>query len=742
MASFDGNLPAGGQNYTLRLNVTETGYSAPGNYSTISWSLQIIKGGGSGKWADGPHYWSVNIGGQGFSGSIGSYDFRGYSVLTLGSGSVNVGHNADGTGSMGSSASFNDNDTWGELGDGSASGTIGLTTLKVVPGTPTGMTATRVSDTQANLSWTISHASNGAPTGVLVQHRINGGAWTDLVNLGNVRSATVATAADRKTEYRVRASNSAGTTAFSSASSPIYTTPEAPTNAIAAKNAGLDINLTFTENVDYAEHEHEVWHGTVTGGVTTWDGSVLATLASGVVAYTHVAPDPSFQHVYRVRAKAGALLSGYATSNTVQLLAAPNAPTVPAMGAFADKASALVFEWVHNPIDTTPQTAYEFEYSTNGGSSWTSTGKVVSTAASRTIAANTHAANVALQTRVRTWGSATTGGSEGTGASPWSATRTVTYKTVPTAAITTPAEAAVVNDATLRVTVGFSQPEAATFVKAQLELLQGATLLEELESTVLVGITMATPVLNGESYTIRARVQDSNGLWSAWDSNNFSVTYLAPVPAVVTLEYLETSGFGQIGLAIAAPGAGQSEATTLTITRKINGVEEIVVVDYPAEADMTFLDTTPVINGSNLYTVTTISALGATSVVTATLVTSECRRAFLSKGPGFGTVGVFGANLEVSEDLSVASDTVMAAGRTKPIGLYGTETNVQIKVSSFIFTRDTFSTMDDLRGILLMPGKACYRDASGRRVFGTVRGAVKYAKTDRGDLSFTMTETS
>lgn len=727
--------------YIFRLDVWESGYNAPGNYSAISWNLQIIKGSGSGRWADGPHYWSVNIGGNVYSGSIGSYDFRAYGALHLGSGTVNIGHNADGTGSVGSSASFNDNDTWGELGDSGASGTIGMTTLKVVPGTPTGMTATRVSDTQVNLAWTISHASNGAPTSTLVQHQINGGAWTDLVGLGNVRSATVATAADRKTAYRVRAGNTAGTTAFSAASSPVYTTPEAPSNVVAAKNAGLDINITFTENVDYAEHEHELWHGTVTGGVTTWDSSALATLASGTVAYTHLAPDPSFVHVYWVRAKTGALLSGYSTSNTVQLLAAPNAPTVPAMGAFADKASALTFDWIHNPIDTTPQTAYEFETSTNGGSSWTSTGKVVSTAASRTIAGGTHAANVAVSTRVRTWGSATTGGADGTGASDWSAMRTVTYKTVPTATITDPADASTVNDATLRVTIGFSQPEAATFVKAQLQLLEGVALLEELESTITTGITMATPVQNGTSYIIRARVQDSNGLWSAWTENDFNVVYLAPVPAAVTLEYLPDTGFGQIGLDIPAPGGGEAAAVTLTITRTINGVEEVVLADYPTEPDMTFIDTTPTINGTNLYTVTTISALGAKTIVTASLVTSECRKAFLGKGPGFGTVAVFGGNLSVDESLSVASDTVQAAGRTKPIGLYGVETSVQLKVNSFVFG-GFGSSIDELRSILLVPGKACYRDSSGRRVFGTARGSVQYTKVDRGDLSFTLTETS
>lgn len=739
MANFDGGMASG---YVFRLNVWEAGTNAPGNYSAISWYVEILKGAGSGKWADGPHYWSVNIGGNVYSGSIGSYDFRGYTQLTLGSGTVNIGHNPDGSGAVGCSASFDDNNTWGELGDSGASGTLGMTTLKVTPGTPTITAATRVSDTQVNLSWTHSSASNGQPVSNQILKSVNDGPYTQVLDISATSSVSVAVAANQKVRFKVKAWNSAGFSGESAASAAVYTTPGAPTDVVSTKDAAMDITTVFVENVAYAEHEHEVWHGTVTGGVTTWDGSVLATLASGVLSYKHVDPDPAFQHVYRVRAKAGTLLSSYAVGNTVQLLAPPNAPVVPAMPSFADKASPLTFEWQHNPIDTTPQTAYEFEYSTNGGSSWTSTGKLVSAASSRTIAGGTHAANVVLQTRVRTWGSATTGGSEGTGASPWSTIRTVTYKTVPTATITSPTEGETLNDATLRVTVGFSQPEGASFVKAELELMQGAVVLETKESTIQVGITMDTPILNGEEYIIRVRVQDSNGLWSAWTDNTFDVVYLAPVPAVMELLYLVNNGFGQIGLTIPAPGAGQSAAVTLTITRTINGVEEIVVQNYPVEEFMTFLDTTPTIHGTNTYKVTTTSALGATSVSTGDLVTEECRKAFLSKGIGFDTVSVFGANLEVDEALSVASETVQAAGRTKPIGLYGVETSMQLKVSSMIFPREGFSTLDELRAILLVPGKACFRDATGRRTFGTVRGSVQYRKTDRGDLSFTMTETS
>jgi hypothetical protein len=291
------------------------------------------------------------------------------------------------------------------------------------------------------------------------------------------------------------------------------------------------------------------------------------------------------------------------------------------------------------------------------------------------------------------------------------------------------------------VTVGFSQAEGASFVGTQIELKQGATLLETMDSALQVGITLSTQVQNGSSYTVRARVQDSNGIWSSWATSTFNVVYLSPVPAVATASYLPDTGYGQLNVSIASPAGGQSAATTLTITRKIDGITEVIVSSYPVSSALTFLDTTPTIHGTNTYTFTTTSALGAQSVTTVIMVTEECRRAYLSKGAGFSNVVVFGGNLSVSESLSVASATVEAAGRTKPIGLYGIETSVQLKVKSLIF-EGFGSSVSQVRAILLVPGKACYRDSSGRRVFGSVSGSLSYDKAARGDLSFTLTETS
>lgn len=741
-----------GSNAILRMEAWVTGTNAAGNYNNFHWKLSLIERTSSSFGFSGSVPASIEVFWDGggyhvpWSGNF-AFDFRpgGAQSVVIAEGDLNgMGNFSDGSprtftfrGNIGSSGTS----TVG--GPTSVDQPVAGNITKVAPGTPTGVTATRVSDTQINLGWSQSSASNGQPQNNDLSRSVNGGAWEDnFVVISATTAATVTAAANQKITYRVRGWNpQAGHSAWSAPSAPVYTTPAAPSGVVAAKNASLDIVVSFTKNVAYSEHEHEVNHGVVSGGVTTWDSSPLATLASGVTTYTHTAPNPAQVHVYRVRAKAGSLLSGYATSGSVQLLAAPNAPSLPALPAFADKAAALVLTWTHNPVDSTPQSAYEVEYSTNGGTSWTSTGKVTSTTASRSFAGGTWAADVTVTFRVRTWGQATTGGSDGAGGSPWSSTGATTFKTRPVASIVSPADASVVDRSTVTVALGFTQAEGASFVDATITLLLGATPVETVTTTTLAGTLLTTRVADGGTYTVTAQVRDSHGLVSNTVTATFTVAYLDPVAAVVSIQYLPASGFAQIGLVIDPPTAGEAEAVLVSITRSIGGVVEQVLGAYPVAAEMTILDTTPTIVGENTYVVTTISADGSELDVTEVLVTAEPQRAYLSKGPGLTDVVVFGGDLRVEATPVVDSALVAAAGRSRPIGLYSATGSLVVSGTSTI-AAGFGSTPEQIEALLLRPGRACYRDPSGRRIFGLLEGKVSRQNSRRGELSFTISETS
>ena len=739
---------SGNSQYRSHARVTEGAVDVAGNRHTVAGWIWVEKTSGSG-------YLTYNSGNTGsMSGDVSfsangwaPYNFENYSSKQIGSGSDWVVHASNGTKTASGDYAANDS-AGGNFGSANGSWSLGLTRIYDIPDTPTSVAGSYVDDTNVSVSWSRPAVTNDAPNTSQIRKQINGGSWIELSPISATTTVVTAASPNSKRIFQVRETNSEGTSSWSSSSAAVYTTPTAPTDLSATKDASLDINLVFTPNVNFTEHQHVVEHGTVTGEVTTWDGTELATIVSGTSTYKHVAPDPGSTHVYRVFAKnldAGVLTSAKVTSNTVQLLVAPNKPTIPTLAAFVDKAKDFSPTWVHNPVDTTAQTAYEFGYSTNGGAAWSSTGKLVSSASTKTFVASTYAADVALTVRVRTWGQATTGGSDGTGASPWSDQATVTFKTRPVVTITGPADLSTYAKAELTVNLGFSQAEAATFVSATIKLYDGASaLLETLVSTTRAATVMDTAVANGSSYTAKVTVRDSNGLVSDEVVSGFSVVYTLPAAAAVTATYLPGSGIGQLDLTIADPGAGEVAATLVTITRTIKGKAETVLLEYPKSASLTILDMTPTINGTNTYKVKTISADGATATTTVEMVTAEDAWAFLSSGSGFSDIVNFRAVLKVASSPSRSVSLFQASGRSRPIALFGESGNLEVSGSADLHPgRDEYgSDPDEVEEFLLGADIVCYRDPTGRRIFGHVSGSIDSPHGKRSSFSFVVRETS
>lgn len=725
----------------LQLNINEISTNPAANQSTVQVVAYIYTPAGT--------YYSDPTLTVSLSGiwSTGSWSFDGSGGWhTLYSGNIVVGHNADGTASFGTTFALNsDTGTSGVGGPASVYGAIGLTTLVVPPGSPTGVTDSYVSDTQVNLAWTNHYPSNGVPTATQVQKSVNGGAYATIGPFGNIASMATTVAANQKITFQVTQGNGAGWSAWSAASAAVWTTPAAPTSCTAAKQSDNSILVAWTNNAAYIEYATEVWHGVVSGGVTTWDGSALATAGSGVTSYSHASPNLSQVHVYQVRAKTTsgtALYSTYAQSNSVQLLAPPNAPTVGTLPQYANKAAALTITWTHNPIDSTSERSYEVSVSTDGGSTWTSTGKTFAALTSYTIAASTYAANVTLTVRVRTWGQATTGGSDSTGGSPWSTYQTVTFKTAPTLSVTTPTTGGITT-ANLAVTLAFAQAEGATFVSATVALLQGGTVLETVNTTVSSAIPFNTQLANSTTYTVQAVATDSSGLVTSTAAVTFPVAYSPPAPGTITPTYVPQAGMSQLALTFPAPVSPQVAAVTYTVTRTINGATEVIVAKQAVTGPIVLIDTTPTINGANVYALTTYSSLGAASApVTAEMDTAETRWAFLSTGTGFANYVTFYGELVPSAAPSRDSALIMAAGRSRPIAIFGAVSTLDVSVSASLFT-DEGSTPQQVETFLLGAGRACYRDPSGRRVFGMLSQA-KLANIDpyKADLSFTISEAS
>src|SRR5207245_209698 len=129
-------------------------------------------------------------------------------------------------------------------------------TTAIVPQPPTGLTATTVSTSQINLSWT-APANNGGSviTGYKIERSTNGGTTWSTIESNTASTATTFSdtglTASTTYMYRVSAINSVGTsspsnTASATTSSIIDTAPGSPTGLTATTVSSSQINLSWT----------------------------------------------------------------------------------------------------------------------------------------------------------------------------------------------------------------------------------------------------------------------------------------------------------------------------------------------------------------------------------------------------------------------------------------------------------------------------------------------------------------
>jgi chitodextrinase len=198
------------------------------------------------------------------------------------------------------------------------------------PSTPASLSATAVSQSQINLSWSAS-SDNVGVAGYQIFRGVGAGPMTLLVTLGNVTNYgnTGLTAATAYT-YRVRALDAAGnasgqsTPATATTLAPDNIAPSIPTNLSATAVSTSQINLSWTASTDnVAVTGYQVFRGVGAGPLTP-----LITLGN-VTSYQDTGLTPATSYTYTVRARdAAGNFSGQSTPPVTETTQAPVACTV------------------------------------------------------------------------------------------------------------------------------------------------------------------------------------------------------------------------------------------------------------------------------------------------------------------------------------------------------------------------------------------------------------------------------
>lgn len=676
---------SGRTSFDLRVTISLSETDIANNRARWAWSLRIDNtSGSSSTWSGGSGSYSARVDGVLVgSGTTSPFDFRdGASFHAIASGVTGwITYGTSGAKTIAIQGAVSSSTIFG------SAGAAGSVVANVIPHPAhTGLTIARVSDAQHTLSWT----RNSSYSSAIVQRRTDDGAWEQVAApAGNAYTFTdTTTVANRKYEYRV-AGKAGNAQSVWSNTATAYTTPAAPAG-VAAARSGSDIVVSAAGLPSYAT-SYDVRDG----------ATVVGTSVS--LPWTHVAPSAAVPHTYTVRAKNGSLTSAYsAASNTVQLISPPNAPaSLSPNGAVRAGDEDVTFAWAHNPVDSSPQSAYEFRYRVPAGAWTTLTG---TTAQQRTITL----AVSAYEWQVRTKGAHPD-------FSPWSATATLTVIDRPGVAIVQPDsewEASI-----LPVEWTFTQAQSRPQSAWQLRLLDADD--NQIESRSGAGATVEATLnsrLTEGEWTVEVRGATGD-VWSEWAQAAFTVSFDPPAVPEVSAEWDEAEGGVTLSV---APGADEVAPATVSIEveRSVDGETWEHVADVVGAA--TIVDWESPSYGDIQYQVTALTAEGAASVATVT-VEARSMALWLSGGNGFAVTARLPLNPDVQHTSGRERALKRYAGRSMPVAVTGEGTSRVVAVAGNVWDARDTATPERLRMLAQIDTDLfLFRDPDGRRIRGVI----------------------
>lgn len=245
--------------------------------------------------------------------------------------SANNPNNATGVYNLYNQVKATGNYNWtDDSGDGIQEPLLDVSTFVpvLVPGTggnppvaPANLTATAVSSSQIDLTWT---DSDNTETGFKIE-RCTGAGCTDFTQIATVGAnvtsySNTGLTASTSYSYRVRAYNAIGDSDYSNTASALTleapATPAAPTNLVATAVSRSQINLTWTDN---AINETGFYIERCRGATCT-NFTQIAAVGPDVTSFANSGLTANTSYRYRVRAYNASGTSAYSNIATAKTL--------------------------------------------------------------------------------------------------------------------------------------------------------------------------------------------------------------------------------------------------------------------------------------------------------------------------------------------------------------------------------------------------------------------------------------
>lgn len=484
-------------------------------------------------------------------------------------------------------------------------GAVTRTSTYTVPALPPAfntITATRVSDNQVNLSWT---AASGNIEAVCIERSTDGGSYSEVAVIWSASATSwqdTATSADHSYTYRARYFHGRAYGTYSNEVA-VSMTPSAPqTISTAAIQGSTNVAVTLGNASPVATSIE--WQASTDGGAT-WSAS---TTVSGSPVTSFTATGISGTAYIRVRNKNATGTSDWLVSEQVTTICPPAAPTlISPTGVLDLSVGSVTFEWRHNPLDGSSQTAAQLAYSTNGGSTWTTVTK--STEQSHTISPIPWAAGTAVTWRVRTKGADASYGD-------WAQAVQFDVFTAPTLNITSPG--ATISGMPISLAATYSDMAGYSCQAATASLTKdGRTLYSEVAAINGTSITSSLDVseflpTNGETYTVVVTARSSSSLQTTANAT-FLVDFTEPVEG--TLQVQNEPETGYVSLLASYDNTGADEPAVSISVARVNPDGTITPLLTDGQSGAGIVDRYAPLNTSYRYAVTTKAASQAVSTV-------------------------------------------------------------------------------------------------------------------------------
>jgi chitodextrinase len=370
----------------------------------------------------------------------------------------------------------------------SAASSNSFTTLgsgvPTAPGTPN---FANITATSATASWSAA-TDNVAVTGY--EYSLNGGGWVSnglalSVNLGSLTTATHYT-------FRVRARDAAlngpeSTNSFTTLDNQAPSTPGSPNFSNITQSGATAGWAASSDNVLVTEYQYSF-----NGVDWTANGTALSVVLSNLSAST--------SYTVHVRAKDAANNFSAASSNSFSTIdtTAPSAPGTPDFSAITQTSAAASWSAAGDNVGVE-----EYQYSLNGGGSWSSSGTSRSVNLTGLSAGTGYTLHVRARDAANLFGNA-------------SSNSFTTADTTAPGAPGTPTFSSITGTS---ASVGWPPASDNVGVTGYEYRVDGGSLIAVSGPPVsLGGFTPAT------SHTVEVRARDAVGLWSNFSSSSFTTS--------------------------------------------------------------------------------------------------------------------------------------------------------------------------------------------------------------------------